>query len=118
MKIQTFTLPVSGYIVDINTEPSWGERKSVDNFIVSKAKGKVGADGNFQTEFSGDIIAQQEEFSMTILVKGIKDPNGAILPATIETINSLSIEDGSLIESVTKGVWEDLKKKSKKTELK
>lgn len=116
MSLKKITLPVSGYLVEINTDPSWGDRKAVENFIVANATGKIGADGVFQSEFSGDVIGKQQEFAMTILVKSISNKDGTFLPPTIETINSLSIEDGELIERCTKEVWDDLKKKSKKTE--
>lgn len=115
MQIKTYTLPDSGYTVDINIDPTWGEMETIENYLRNNTQGRI-EHGEFVADITGAILIKEEETRFSILVKSIKDKDGKELGNSMNIVRDFTYTDGNFIKKAIADAIEEIKKKSKMSE--
>lgn len=95
MKIVSHKLPVSGYEIDVESEPLFGEDDAIDNYVLSNTVGHIEG-GQWKSEFSGTVLADLRFFKAEVLVKAIKNAEGNPVPGkVVDIIKGMNPKDGA-----------------------
>ncbi len=122
MKIVYHKLPVSGFMVGVNTEPTFGEMEDLDNFFTNnlqipfKATDNSGESQHVMGEFKGALVSKKADADLSVIVKSIKDLDDREMldskseSSALTIVRGFTIKDGKFIRSLVKDTIEEIKK--------
>lgn len=126
MKLAYHILPVSGYKVGINTEPSFGEVEDIENFFndnlaipfKATAEGDVSDAPAVMGEFKGKLMSKKRDAELNTLVVSIKNKEDVELLVrdnanntnALAVVRALCIQDGKFVRKLVEKSIEEIKK--------
>ena len=116
MSIIKKTLPVSGYEIDVESEPLWGDYDAIETYVTRHTEGNVGDNEDGEKEWKsvvkGEVLSNLRLFKVEVLVKAIRNKEGNPLTGTIlEILKTLHPNDGSTVVNFVEETLEEYKKK-------
>lgn len=113
-----FKLPKSGWEIDVESEPNFGEYDAIDSFITANTQGAINPETNkWEGKVPGTVLVGDKFNKVSILVKNIRNHEGNVVHAPVlETIKTLTPADGKALIKFVEDTFKDYKKKSFLTE--
>lgn len=116
MSIIKKNLPVSGYEIDVESEPLWGEYDAIETYVTRNTDGAVEENEKGKSEWKGvirgEVLSNLRLFKVEVLVKAIRNADGNPIPGRVlDIIKTLHPNDGSVIVSFVEETLEEYKKK-------
>lgn len=110
----TKTLPVTGYTVEINENPSTGQIEDLDDFFPNHTKTTIDENGKTVGAFDKPIGVLQRELNymkIKTFVKSIARTDGTTVNIDAATIRELPYKDGEALNLWVSEAADLLKKK-------
>lgn len=121
MSIIKKNLPVSGYEIDVESEPLWGDYDAIETYVTRHTEGNVednsAGEKEWKSVVKGEVLSNLRLFKVEILVKAIRNKDGnPIAGPILETLKTLHPNDGNFIVSLVEETLEEYKKKLSTTQ--
>jgi hypothetical protein len=111
MSIIKHKLPVSGFELDVESEPLWEEYDAIETYVTRHTEGNV-EDGEWKSLIKGEVLSDLRIFKVEVLVKAVRNKEGNPLPGTVrEIMKTLHPNDGNEIISFVEDTLVSYKKK-------
>lgn len=116
--IVQFKLPKSGWEVDVEAEPNFGDFDAIDSYVTANTQGSVNPDtGKWEGKVPGTVLVGDRFNKVSILVKNIRNQEGGVVPGPVlETIKIMHPADGKALIKFVEETFSDYKKKLGLTE--
>ena len=116
MSIIKKILPVSGYEIDVESEPLWGEYDAIETYVTRNTDGAIEENEKGKSEWKGvirgEVLSNLRLFKVEVMVKAIRNTEGnPIAGPVLQILKTLHPNDGSTVVNFVEETLEEYKKK-------
>lgn len=116
MSIIKKNLPVSGYEIEVESEPLWGDYDAIETYVTRHTEGNVednaAGEKEWKSVVKGEVLSNLRLFKVEVIVKAIRNNEGNPIPGPVlEILTKLHPNDGNFIVSFVESTLEEYKKK-------
>jgi len=121
MSIIKKVLPVSGYEIDVESEPLWGEYDAIETYVTRHTDGAVEENEKGKSEWKGvirgEVLSNLRLFKVEVMVKAIRNKEGNPIPGMVlDILKTLNPNDGNVVVNFVEETLEEYKKKLSTTQ--